>query len=90
MNDHLISQYRIAVNQPIGKETELPQRLIDIDEGIRTSDFGILEDIIKDTQNISPCVHATKNEAAKGKDEVEHPHILTSSFVPNLFNVLLR
>lgn len=78
----------------MGKRTDLPQRVrvIKIYKGINTSNFGSLEDIIKDSKNISPPVHDFKKKAGKDKGvaEPEHDHILTLSAVANVSNFLLR
>lgn len=51
------------------EEQDLSRRVFDIDEVSSTIDFGSLEDIIKDAKQISSCVHDSKNEACKDKDD---------------------
>lgn len=47
---------------PHWEKLELPQRLIDIDEGIKTNDFGILGGLIRDAKNVIVFVTPEQNK----------------------------
>lgn len=74
------------------EKSDLPRKVTDIGKGISTSDFGSLEDTIKDAKR-NLMFHHSKNRAGAGKDYDEplpaYPFIPTLYVVPNIFSVLL-